>query len=61
MVTISDAIPLFHSHTLAPCLEAATQMIDMHDGQRYVRYLHPARVRVRIRVCVRMRVRVRVC
>jgi len=28
IVVVSDAVPLFHTHALAPLLEAATQMID---------------------------------
>ena len=40
VVSVVDSVPLFHSHTLAPGLEVATQMVDSEEGVRIVGYYH---------------------
>ena len=40
VVRVVDSVPLFHSHTLAPGLEVATQMVDSVEGTRIVGYYH---------------------
>ena len=39
VVSVTNAVPLFHSHTLAPGLEVATQMVDGEE-LRIVGYYH---------------------